>query len=55
MTREEMRFLRRELINYHLQNSRHNVASNPFRLHDMKFLTRNSEVYRYGQELKAYA
>lgn len=50
MDKSEMRFLRRELINYHLQNARVTV----FFLRDVKFLVRNGEVYRYGRELRAY-
>ena len=49
-TISEMRMCRRELINYHLQNARITV----FFLRDIKFLVRNGEMYRYGQELRVY-
>lgn len=58
MTHDEMRFLRRELINYHLQNYHLQVApscqSGVFRLRDIKFLVRNGEVYRYGHKLNLF-
>lgn len=56
MTKQEKRFIRRELINYYLQNKPYPLCKsyNPFFLHDIKFMVRNSEIYRYNQELKAY-
>lgn len=54
MTHDEMRLCRRELINYHLQNTVPNMRTTVFVLRDIKFLVRNGEIYRYGQELKAY-
>lgn len=56
MTIQEKRFLRRELINWHLQNNDYaNRPDNAFRLHDLKFLVRNGEVYRYGVTLAIYS
>ncbi len=54
MTREEMRFCRRELINWYLQNPGNNFRIPEFALRDFLFLVRNGEVYRYGKELNLY-
>lgn len=57
MTTDEKRFLRRELINYYLQNLPYPLckSDNPFFLRDLMFLVRNSESYRYNQSLNIYS
>ena len=57
MTRDEKRFIRRELINYFLQNKPYPLCKNPdpFFIHDITFMVRNSELYRYNMELNIYS
>jgi hypothetical protein len=49
MTKNEMRFIRRELINKGL------VYNNAKYLYLLKYIVRRTEISQYGFELKAYA
>lgn len=52
MTHDEMRFLRREIINLALHNSWVKLLG--LSLTGIKEVVRYNEINKYGQELKAY-
>lgn len=52
MTHDEMRAIRRDIINKWIRESF--LQDGLVCLWCVKFLTRNSEVNRFGKELKAY-
>lgn len=57
MTKDEKRFCRRELISYYLRNLPYPLCKNPdpYFIHDITFMVRNSEMYWYNQELNIYS
>jgi hypothetical protein len=50
MTKDEMRFLRRELISDYLLC----INTIAYSIRYLKFFTRQAELQYYGQELQAY-
>jgi hypothetical protein len=54
MTKDEMRFIRREIINHYLHVNRIRWEQNTGML-NIRWAVRIKEIRRYGFELKAYA